>query len=396
MLTPEEIQGIANDLSSIYSRVENDCIATIAKAIASGQNINDAQLWQMRKLADVGFLKRDLYTAISRASKASIQDVETLVERALSKSIYNDFDIYEALSKTTGSSINRFIDLQNNETFQRILRTSIKGVKNSLNLTGTKALQGSIVAYTKAINMAYLEMASGNMSRQDAVEYAVSRIAQSGITIVDDKKKVKTNELVSKKGELFTTYKNGEKIHVYPLDSAVRRNICTQINKASSEVCLADCDELGVSLVETSWHNGARPEHEVWQGKVFSLDPNNKKYPYFYGLQDAGCPEYGSMLGICGINCYHSFSPYIEGSPLRSQEGKLSREDNNKQYENQQKQRGYERQLRALKREKVALTSAGYEDRAKQIQDKINTKTANYTAFLREAGLTRRTLLERV
>lgn len=397
MLTPTEIEAIANDLTSIYSKVEDECVSAIAKAISSGTRIKDTQMWQLTKLNEVGALKKDLYKRIASASRKSLNEVKSLVTEALSQSAYNDAEVFKSLSKYSGMTKTEILaSIQATEGFQRILKATTKAVKSSLNLTGTKALQGSIVAYTKAINMAYLGMASGNMTRQQAVKEAVSAIGRSGITIVDNKKKVKDSELVSKKGEIFTTYKNGNKIHVYPLDSAVRRDLVTRINQSSAEVCLADCDELGTRLVETSWHNGARPEHEVWQGKVFSLDPNNKKYPYFYASQDAGCPEYGSITGICGINCRHSFSPYVEGSPLRTQEGKLSAEENNKQYENQQKQRGYERKLRALKREQVALSSAGYTDQAKEIQKKINSKSASYRQFLKDTGLTRHSLLERV
>lgn len=397
MLTPEEIQGIANDLTSIYGKVEDECISAIAKAISSGSGIKATQMWQLKKISDIGALKKELYHRISFASKASIKEVEKLVTEALSQSAYNDTEVFKSLSKYSGKTKSEILThIRNSEAFQHILKTALKGVRDSLNLTGTKAMQGSVVAYTKAVNMAYLGMATGTMTRQEAVREAVSAIGRSGITIVDNKKKVKTNELVSSKGELFSTYKNGDKIHVYPLDSAVRRDIVTQINRSSAEVCLADCEELGTKLVETSWHNGARPEHEVWQGKIFSLDPKNTNYGYFYGSLDAGLPAYGDMLGICGINCRHSFSPYIEGSPRADQTGKKSAEENNKQYANEQKQRSYERQLRALKRERLALDSAGYTDQADTVKSRINAKSSEYKHFLKDTGLTRISMLERI
>jgi hypothetical protein len=397
VLTPDDIQGIANDISSIYSRVETDCIKAISKAISSGTKIKSAQLWQMRKLADVGLLKRDLYKSIASASQKSIKDVDNLITQALSQSVWNDADIFQATKKYSGMTKKELLaSIQSSDTFQHILNVSLKGVKESYNLTGTKALQGSIVAYTKAINMAYLNMTTGNMTREDAIAEALQKIAHSGITIVDNKAKVKDSELVSKNGEIFTTYKNGEKIHVYPLDSAIRRDLVTQANKASAELCLADCNDLETKLVETSWHNGARPEHEVWQGQVFTLDPKDTRYGYFYGSQDAGLPEYGSATGICGINCYHSFSPYLEGTPRADQTGKMSKEENNQLYADRQKQRSYERNLRALKREQVALNSAGYTDKAKAVQAKINTKSTEYRQFLKDKGLTRQSLLERV
>ena len=340
MLTPRQIQGIANDITSIYSNIESKCIESIAKAINSGSKIKSASLWQMKKLSDIGLLKKDLLASISTATKKSIGEVNALVTKALQESSWNDSQTLSSLSHYRNMSKADYIaKITQSETFQKVLNKTLAGVKNGLNLTNTKALQGSVVAYTKAINNAYLAMATGNTTFEDAVRNAVSQIGLSGITIIDSKSKVKDNELIKKNGELFTTYSDGSKIRMYPLDSAVRRDITTQINQASATLTLQDCQELGVTLVETSWHNGARPEHEVWQGQVFSLDPKNTKYGYFYGSLDAGLPAYGDPLGICGINCYHSFSPYIEGSPRVDQTGKISAEENAKQYANQQKKR---------------------------------------------------------
>lgn len=397
MLTPRQIQGIANDITSIYSNIESKCIESIAKAINSGSKIKSASLWQMKKLSDIGLLKKDLLASISTATKKSIGEVNALVTKALQESSWNDSQTLSSLSHYRNMSKADYIaKITQSETFQKVLNKTLAGVKNGLNLTNTKALQGSVVAYTKAINNAYLAMATGNTTFEDAVRNAVSQIGLSGITIIDSKSKVKDNELIKKNGELFTTYSDGSKIRMYPLDSAVRRDITTQINQASATLTLQDCQELGVTLVETSWHNGARPEHEVWQGQVFSLDPKNTKYGYFYGSLDAGLPAYGDPLGICGINCYHSFSPYIEGSPRVDQTGKISAEENAKQYANQQKQRAYERNLRALKRQQIALKSCGYNDEASFIQSKINSTSLEYRQFLKDTGLTRKSFLERI
>ena len=40
--------------------------------------------------------------------------------------------------------------------------------------------------------------------------------------------------------------------------------------------------QTGTDLVETTAHHGARPDHAVWQGKVFSVSGTHEKYPDFY------------------------------------------------------------------------------------------------------------------
>ena len=66
-------------------------------------------------------------------------------------------------------------------------------------------------------------------------------------------------------------------------------------------------------LVLTTSHPGARigegyKGHVNWLGRVFSLSGESKKYPSF--VQKCG---FGQVQGICGINCRHSFLPYIDG-----------------------------------------------------------------------------------
>ena len=111
-------------------------------------------------------------------------------------------------------------------------------------------------------------MVSGNYDMARCVRDAVSEIGSSGIRIVEGKTP-KGSSLYRRDGELRTTYSSRRS---YPLDAAIRRDLTTQMNRSCAELALADCDKVGTRLVQTSWHIGARPEHERWQGKVFSLD----------------------------------------------------------------------------------------------------------------------------
>lgn len=397
MLTPQQVQGIADDLSIIYSRVETECVASIAKHIASGKRITEASLWQMKKLSDVGALKKDLLWRIKKESGVALPQIRKVVESAMERSLNEDIRIARfSLDKSGGMDKAKLYEsIKESPEFKRILNNAIAGCKDAMNLTATKALQSSIASYTKAINTAYLKMASGNYSYADAVREAVQEIGKSGIRIVDGKKSIRANELVKKNGTTFTTYKNGDKIRLYPLDSAIRRDLTTQINRACGELTINDAGEVGTDLVVTSWHMGARPEHERWQGKVFSLTPNNKRYPYFYDSQEKGGTGYGDMLGLCGINCYHSFNPYFDGDDINNGD-QPTKEENEKAYAEQQQQRTYERSLRSLKRQQVALRESGHTEEARLVQTDINRVSSEYKAFLDKTGRSRVAMLDQV
>lgn len=395
MLTPEQIQAIANDVTEIYSGVESACIESIVKRIQAGKAVSEASLWQLKKMNDVGFLRRDILENIRIKTKLTIPEVDKLIYKALNSSRYANVISISGLKqyKTKKQALE---ELAKSPALAKTIKKLTHHCHDIINLTNTKALQGSVLAYTKAVNTAYLAMATGNATREEAIKEAVKQVGKSGIQIVDKKKAVKDSELFRKNGELYTTYKNGDSIRIYPLDSAIRRDLVTTINQASADLTIEDCKELGTHLVETSWHNGARPEHEVWQGQIFSLDPKDEKYPYFYGPLEAGLPAYGDPLGICGINCRHSFAPYFEGTEKATKTGKKSAEENAKQYEAEQTQRAYERRLRGLKREQVALKAGGYTEDAQRVQELINKTGKNYAQFLKDTGLRRVSMLERV
>lgn len=396
MLTPEQIRAVANDVTSIYSGVETACIESIVKRIQAGKKITSASLWQMKKLNDVGLLRRELIQEIKKQTKLAFPEIERLIKTAVKQSRSANALSLEGLKTYKGTpKANLLSALSQSDSLAKTVKKLTASARSMFNLTNTQATQASVRAYVSSINKAYLAMSTGNATREEAIKQAVEEIGKSGIKIVDSKKKVTDNELVRKKGETYTTYNNGS-LRLYPLDSAIRRDFVTMVNQSTADLTISDCNDLGTHLVETSWHNGARPEHEVWQGKVFSLDPNDTRYPYFYGSLDAGLPDYGNPLGICGINCYHSFYPYFEGTEKTSKKGKKSAEENNKQYEQQQVQRSYERRLRQLKREQVAYRAGGYTEDAQRVQALINKTSKNYGQFLRDTGLTRVSMLERV
>lgn len=397
MLTPEQIRAVANDVTNIYSGVETACIESVVKRIQAGKKITTASLWQMKKLNDVGLLRRELIQEIKRQTKLAFPEIERLIKTAVKQSRSANALSLEGLKTYKGASKKELLTaLAQSDSLAKTVKKLTASARSMFNITNTMAEQATIRSYVNSINKAYLAMTTGNATREEAIKQAVEEIGKSGIKVVDSKKKVTDNELVRKKGETYTTYYNNGTLRLYPLDSAIRRDFVTMVNQSTADLTISDCNDLGTHLVETSWHNGARPEHEVWQGKIFSLDPNDTRYPYFYGSLDAGLPDYGNPLGICGINCYHSFSPYFEGTEKTTKKGKKSAEENNKQYEQQQVQRSYERRLRQLKREQVAYRAGGYTEDAQRVQALINKTSKNYGQFLRDTGLTRVSMLERV
>jgi len=182
------------------------------------------------------------------------------------------------------------------------------------------------------------------------------------------------------------------------MDVAFRRAVLTGVNQTCAEIQLENMNQMGTDLVETTAHNGARPDHAVWQGRVFSVGGKNPKYPDFE--IETG---YGEGGGLCGWNCRHSFFPFIEGLSDPAYTADKLREYNNKTvefngekmslYAATQQQRYIERQIRRWKREESAMDAAGQDSGYARM--KVREWQAAQRDFVGQTGLTRDYFRER-
>ena len=74
---------------------------------------------------------------------------------------------------------------------------------------------------------------------------------------------------------------------------------------------LARMEEMGCEFVEVTAHEGARPTHAVWQGRVYhrggAVVQDGERYEDF-----EAATGYGTGPGLCGWNCRHNFYPFYK------------------------------------------------------------------------------------
>ncbi len=222
-------------------------------------------------------------------------------------------------------------------------------------------------------------------------------------------------------------YRRNGKERKMTVEAAVRMCVVTGLNQANAEITLSTCAEMGVSAVLVSSHLGARytdkiepANHESWQGKVYSLsDDLMKKFGYeekkkgifgkikeFFGkfrkqehYEDfETVTGYGTIEGLCGINCRHTFMPFHKG--MKNNQTQYDSEENKKRYDLEQKKRAYERRIRDTKKklfsERHAIQYAKDEqliaelkDREKQLKGQFDKQYNEYGAFCKQNGLKR-------
>lgn len=203
---------------------------------------------------------------------------------------------------------------------------------------------------------------------------------------------------------------------------AIARAVRTGVNKANADIIMQRSAETGVGYVLTSQHMGARitkkddfTNHSLWQGRVFSLDFNSDALKEFKPSlqddtgefiwmrkmrewmqaknkkQDSRYPDfvkscgYGEMLGICGINCRHTFSQFVPG--VNTMPEQIDKGENAERFKLDQKQREMERAIRKTKREYEGIKATGIKEEIKLTKQKLYAQSDAYMDFCQKNGL---------
>lgn len=372
MLHPNHVIDKTVALLEIYENIEDDLLSNIAKRLEMDGDITADTIgeWQVRKLMEMGGLKKENLRVLAKRSKMTLKEIENIITSLGFQAIRSDEEIYRKAYKV-GKLRSKPIPMNISPGLKSIIGAAVNDATTYLNLINTTALESAREGYIQIINQVYLETSMGITDYNTAVRKAVSKLADKGIT--------------------GATYKldNG-KIIRNNIDVAVRRNILTTSSQTAGKMQIQRAKEWGNNLVEVTSHMGARPEHAKWQGKIYSLEGETKEYPNLYKVTD-----YGSKTGLKGINCRHDFYPFFEGISEQTYKP-YDLEDNERVYKESQRQRKIERDIRASKRRVNMFEELGDAEGVKKAKDRLKGKQANMREFIKDTGRTRRSNREAV
>ena len=330
MVSSDTLEGISNRLVEIFADLERDILSGMAERIAKLGKVEEGTQWQARMMREATGLRRN----IDGLLKSYSPKVRAAIKQAVREA-------YEEGSATDGEAFTRMAGRDVSLKFATAVDATVEKLAGDLSrLTATTAAQCEKQFIAQA-NRAYMQVLSGAFSYSEATKTACDTLSEQGITSV--------------------LYVNGKPV-TRTIEAAVRMNVITGVAQSAAAKTLADCEDLGCDLVEVSAHTGARPEHEVWQGGVYSISGTSDKYP---PLSVTG---YGEVDGLCGVNCRHTFTPWAEGFPRHwsaEQLAKYSEDERTidgvtmSRYEASQKQREAERTLRYWKRREACEVAGG-------------------------------------
>ena len=361
MLRPEYLEELPDEILELFSEAEQEILADMARRISAYDFWIPAADHQNRVLREAGIMQEDILTVLSATTRKSEEELRDLMQRAGSMALHNDESIYSAGGFHV-PSIKDSLPLRN------VLNAGYQATATEMaNLCRTTA-RTATKQFEDALDRAWLNVSSGAFDADAAIRSAVKELSEKGIQSI--------------------TYPSGR---TDSIETAVRRAVVTGVNQTAGQLQIELADELGCDLVEVTAHSDARPEHALWQGRIYSRSGKHPNYPPF-----VASTGYGTGEGLCGWNCRHSFGPYIEGStPIYSQEDldKLNEptvEVDGKrmtEYEARQRMRYNERQIRRWKREEVALNAAGLD--SGEAAAKVSAWQSRQQDFIDQTGFKR-------
>ncbi len=351
MLTDKFLEESGDDVSNDFTTLETLLLIWMGLRLRNLSSLEDIEeeypKWKNKACRE--FFEYS-GTEFQKVKKSSQNKVKSAIKNGIAMTVSN---IFSRLKDTDAQTSKKDMLNRSNKNLNKGIKDTQGEIKNLCNIS-RKCTNKQFI---KACDEAYSKIVAGN-NADKAIESSIRKLSQKGIEVV------------------------GYTDHTTSMDAAVKRAVTSGVNQTSLKFKMDNCKELGINIVKTSSHGGARPSHQEWQGKLFYLHTPVK------GLQNfKKATGYGRVDGLGGANCRHSFyevTDYEYKNNLVDTE-EFDKNRNDDQYELEQKQRYYERQIRSWKKRKNILDECGV-DSTKESK-KIREWQDKRSQFIKESNI---------
>lgn len=378
------LEEMQEQVERYYIEMENELLINIARKLSVGKPMEidkwdletnspivgsgGVNEWQLERLKELNGLNEENAIIIAKYSNRTYKDVEQIFERARQIGTEVDSEILELGIKA--GILNEINPISEEYQVKKIINASMREVLTTFNIQNNSLLRSAGNSYSQIVNIVSSEVMSGTKTTQKAMQEAVSKLGEKGLT--------------------GFTAKNGAEWSPEAYTKMVlRTNTQNTINRVQEE----RMELAGNDYIEISSHIGARPLCSQDQGHIFSLSGNttpikdgNGKIIYPRAWSSS---TYGQPAGILGINCGHSRYAFVPNLSIKRDKD-FNKEENDIAYKEKQQQRLYERTIRNKKREIAMLKETGAEkDYIKSKTKQLSNYRKEYFEFLDKTGRTR-------
>ena len=361
---------VADKIAARYISLEERILQDIARRIKKTGEITSTADWQINRLRILGYSSEDIEREIKKTLDASYPEMFELYDKVIDWEYVRNKDVYEQINA-------EFIPYEENRQLQQItdaiIQQCLEDLENVtrslgfyLDYNGRKVLTPLSQVYTNYLDNACFDIVTGAFDYGSVLRRVVTQLTNSGLRKIE--------------------YGSG---YASRVEVAARRAVMTGVANLTREIADYNAKKLGTEYFEVEWHAGARPAHSVWQGRVWTKEQ-------LYSVCGLG-----TVTGLLGANCYHTYYPFFPGISERNWSDDWLEEQNRKEskpkefqgkeytlYEAKQRQRQMETAMRA-QREKVQMLQDSGADRQEVMlqKAKYQGQLNEYAAFSRKMGL---------
>lgn len=389
MVTPQQIQELAEPIESIYSAIVDELMINISRHVRAPTWTHTAA-WEVQKLSELGQLTRENAAIINRWIKEMPQEIRDTMESTRAAALDKlERDMEKAMEAG-------YVTPPLSDSVTQVLEDYAAQAAEKYNLVNTNMLSSSVDIYTQAImdvaeSVAQAEREGRALLTGAGAGQKILNEASAGIiTGVETRTQAVRRALIRMADEGLTGFVDRGGRHWTP-EAYVNMVTRTTVHNVSVQSYKARMQDYGTEVFQVTSHAGARPLCYPYQGKFYSWDNSEGDIELGDGrrvhYKPINSTSYGEPAGLFGINCGHFTIVVIPGVSIPHGDSFIQdKEENDKLYAESQEQRALERKIREEKRTVAMLgDTATKEDKAR-----IKEAQAEMRAFIERTGRTRR------
>ena len=391
-LTPADILRISEPVEAIYTRTVDELLINIARHF----NVNGwerTRYWEIKKLSEMGALTEESVKIIARntgklpeeieaaflqVSEKACLDIDPQLRGAAAKGLLQDPGTTSTTSPLIRSTVQAYVDeavdksnMVNTTLLQSTRQAYLQGITTAV--AEARLLEAQQILDTQA-----LSVVTGMETRVRAIRKAMDQMSAAGLT-----------GFVDKAGRNWSP-----EAYSAMVVRTSSHNVAIRTIKDRQQ------EFGGGDIFQVSSHPGARPLCYPYQGKFYSWSAGPGEFTDGAGhrqtYENINSTSYGEPAGLFGINCGHHPIPIIPGYSYPQDGPEQSKAENDKEYEQSQIQRQYERNIRIAKREQAIAEATGDKEAEKEAAQKVRSEQRRMRGFIESTGRARRYDRERI
>ena len=387
-MNPREIDNMSWAMAEVYASVTDRILINLARHfpyIEDGK-IPGAFEYQARMLAQVGQINRETAQIIANSLDGADAALRQNLEQVILESLKSEDPKLRSAAKQGFLNGQGFLPPEMAPNMTKAFQAYYRQSADKLNLVNTVMLESTQSAYTATVSDITGKIARTQTILNEATGEVITGVSSFNQTVRSSVQKMVDNGL--------TGFIDHAGRHWSP-EAYVAMDMRTTMSNTARAAVWEEDDRYGVELYQVSHHNGARPLCYPWQGKVISrngwtgtVEDGDGNKITVHAESEIESFNYGG--GLFGVNCGHYPISFIPGFS-RSRPPEQNEEENAREYEESQQQRGLERRVREEKRDLAVLKAQGAsEEEIRAQRERVRAASQDLDSFCDETGRARR------